>query len=361
MSGCSIFSGPDASSAGRIDWRSPLDSIDSGWQGEPAAVDGRAFFYALRQLRAVSMRDGGLLWKQPPLSDIPGEAARITVVNDLVIATFTNGIHAFAQSNGVERWWTQKERDYSSHHPETDGTYLYATSQSRRLDKIDLANGGLVWSTALVSSATGLPAIGVSVVKRRDTLFVSGFREIPGTGFRKAWIAAYDALTGAVLWDSEPLPNRTGAIGRHVVVGDVLIFSDYEGGSIAAVSTRAGALVWRMVTDPYYVGPPTGPVVDGDVVYVGAGDKNVYALRPATGAVIWRRQLGGSVNQIAICGNHVLATSTGTQFLLSKRTGAVIRDQTSDIGEDDFFVSGFAVADGMVAVSGKNAIYGFRC
>jgi len=361
MLACTLFSGPDVSGAGRVAWRSPFDSVDVGWQGQPAVADGRAFLFSLRQLRAVSMRDGRLLWKQPPLSETPGEAATLTAVNEMVVATFTNGIHAFNAANGARLWWTQQERDYSSHHPATDGAYLYATSQSRRIDKIALTNGALVWSAEMVSSATGLRAIGVGVVERNDTLFVAGFRGVPGTRFRKAWVAAYNARTGAVFWDSEPLPDRTGAIGRHVLAGDLLIFSDFEGGSVAAVSARSGELVWRMVMDRYYVGPPSGPQLDGRVVYIGAGDVNVYALRVADGSVIWRREIGGAVDNIGQCGNYVMAASTGVQYLLSKRTGAIVADQGRDLPENEYFRSGYAVSNGMAAVSGKDAIYGFRC
>ncbi len=54
----------------------------------------------------------------------------------------------------------------------------------------------------------------------------------------------------------------------------------------------AGDLVWRYETGD---GVYSSPAVAGGVVYVGSGDRYLYALDAATGDLVWRYQTGDGV------------------------------------------------------------------
>ncbi len=51
-------------------------------------------------------------------------------------------------------------------------------------------------------------------------------------------------------------------------------------------------LLWKYTTGGLVL---SSPVVSGGVVYVGSGDKNVYAFDAATGSLIWKHTTGDAV------------------------------------------------------------------
>ena len=73
-----------------------------------------------------------------------------------------------------------------------------------------------------------------------------------------------------------------------------------------------------------------GPVVAGGVVYLQDLYSNVYALRLATGKLLWEYQVGlpeksgPGPNGVAVSGGMVYGDTSATVFALSARTGQVI-------------------------------------
>jgi parallel beta-helix repeat protein len=109
---------------------------------------------------------------------------------------------------------------------------------------------------------------------------------------------ALDALTGAQIWESEPVSSHSSPT---VVDGVVYIGSTDH--NVYALNASTGAKIWNYTTGDYIRSSPA--VADG-VVYIGSTDYNVYALNASTGAKIWNYKTGGIVWDSPAIANEVI-------------------------------------------------------
>ena len=85
-----------------------------------------------------------------------------------------------------------------------------------------------------------------------------------------------------------------------------------------------------VASTPGYGSLAAGPIVAGGVVYLQDLDANVYALRLATGKLLWEYQVGvpeksgPGPDGVAVSGGVVYGDTSATVFALSARTGKVI-------------------------------------
>ncbi len=185
---------------------------------------------------------------------------------------------------------------------ESDRNAVFASPQwnvSWRAETGDKVNGGL------------------SIVG--TTLYVESFD-------RKLY--AFDALTGILRW-SAAVPNI--AMNAPIVTNGVVIvgtgeprllrdlpFTDVvmgrpEGDEIAAFDTTTGSPVWQFHTEGQDM--PTGVLVESRNVpefVFSNGDSHVYALKAATGALLWKQPINGmsAMSSLAVDGGLLFGISS---------------------------------------------------
>ncbi len=76
----------------------------------------------------------------------------------------------------------------------------------------------------------------------------------------------------------------TGAFAGDVLVTNGVAYLTSNDGTVAALRTTNGALLWHY-TIPGQVF--NTPLVDGDTVYIGAANGIIYALQATTGVLRW--------------------------------------------------------------------------
>ena len=227
--------------------------------------------------------------------------------------------------------------------PTVVGDWLFINNRSGKFYALDAKTGCVRWVREGVASRT-TPAVVKSATSP------SGWLVLAGVSSTKT-LRAFDAMTGADLWKSEPLESLAvaGITGSPIVSGDrvfVPLTSGEEGaaiqktysccvfrGSLAAVDLKTGRTLWRtsMVDEPLRsIGKneagtplqgPAGAAIWGaptadqkrGLVYVVTGDSYtsldakradaVVALDMATGKIRW-------ANQLTIGDNYVMACET---------------------------------------------------
>ncbi|MGB9877133.1 MAG: PQQ-binding-like beta-propeller repeat protein [bacterium] len=103
--------------------------------------------------------------------------------------------------------------------------------------------------------------------------------------FLNGYIRCYDCLTGKLLWET----NLPQPITGHLLVEKGKVFVPaYR--RIFALNER-GEILWQRELDGTL---EARPLVRGNILYVGAWDKKLYAINIESGDVIWQRETARS-------------------------------------------------------------------
>jgi len=162
-----------------------------------------------------------------------------------------------------------------------------------------------------------------------DPLLV-GDLVIAGTDRRKpggiAHVYAFERNTGKPRWK-----YRVG-LG---VAADVLrigsnIYALTLQDELLCLDWKTGELVWKSATgqpnDEFLIG--SAPAASGDRIFFGGLDGAVFALDANSGAVLWRKELGGRITtSVLLLGGNLYAGSSNRHiYRLDSGTGSVTAD-----------------------------------
>jgi polyvinyl alcohol dehydrogenase (cytochrome) len=231
----------------------------------PAVVDGAVYFGDF----------GGTLWKR--------DAATGALVWS----------HSVADYTGLAG-------DYARTSPSLDGDVLIVgTNKTPLLLGIDTTTGALLWKTQVNPDAhgtmTGSPILtGDTVITGVSAAGASG----PGATFR-ADIAAVDALTGRILWQSYSVPDNGGVAGGYA--GATMF-------SAPSVDVRDGLVFGtfgQLYTSPASVAACNAAAPGGfseSCEQPGAFWKSIVAFDLGTGAPAWSYRVFGPAPWQRVCG-----------------------------------------------------------
>ncbi len=107
--------------------------------------------------------------------------------------------------------------------------------------------------------------------------------------------------------------------------GTVVVAASIDG-HVFAVDAFSGLQLWTVALGGHVTSSPT---LDSTTVYIGCGDRNMYALNLNTGAVVWKFETGGaiSLSTAALRGDGVLVfgSSDSTVYALNSFGGTLAR------------------------------------
>jgi outer membrane protein assembly factor BamB len=290
-----------------------------------------------------------------------------------------------------------KQHGYVSSTPATDGERVYVFFGRTGVLAFDF-DGRLLWQTEV---GTGLNSWGSasSPVLYRDLVLVnasvecgallaldrrSGKEVWRAKGVRDSWstpllvvvtggkeevvinttgeLLAFDAGTGARLWDCEQVVSSTPATTPVARDGIVYTMSSGFGGQGQAIAVRAGGrgdvsqthVLWRQKVGANLC----SPLLYGDHLYWVSGQ--AVCLRADTGAVVYRQRLYDTRNEY---GSPVACD--GKIFAFTHRQGTFVlaagprfeQLAHNDLEDDGFFGASPAVSNGQVFVRSNEYLY----
>jgi outer membrane protein assembly factor BamB len=100
-----------------------------------------------------------------------------------------------------------------------------------------------------------------------------------------------------------------------VITGTTLVFGNNVDNHVHALDTRTGKMKWSFAAEGSV---RFAPMIDGDRVYFGSDDGNVYCLKVAQGTLVWKYRAGPSGERIIGRGRMV--------SLWPVRTGVLVED-----------------------------------
>lgn len=308
---------------------------DGAVRTTPVASRGR-IFYADASGAIVALDLGGhRLWSrsfsgrprrdgtpQPAVFDAP-----LACFDGILFAATADGIlHALDVETGQTRWQQDIGGPILGTPNWTEGTVYVVAQDVGALHCLDAASGELRWTSAEVSRCDGSPAIAGGVV-----VF----------GSCAAALHVFSAHTGQLERDIAIDDDSQVAGGVALVGGSV--FSGSRSGKVLHASIATGDTRW--VSEEADGEVFTTPAVSDEWVVFGAIDGYVYGLDRLTGATRWAFDTQGDPRSPVIAGDKVVATASGTIYLLALEDGR--RLWSYEVGDE---ITAPAVLGSMVIV-----------
>lgn len=227
-----------------------------------------------QHLTAVSATTGKIVWTQTVPSS--GEEAPLLVGSTIYFASDTS-LQARALSTGKLLWSIAG----TCNSPPTYYNGALYLGDDSGLWAVSTATHKQLWWKQTPIQVDMAPVAAAGIVYGEDD---SGFVN-PGFG-------AFNASTGAVIWQNTSISPAGGASYGN----DGLIYVDTTDG-VDALSTSTGALQWTAFTGNWF-GGDAPPTVANGVLYASAtsannGTTGLYAADAETGATLWSNTLGG--------------------------------------------------------------------
>ena len=238
-----------------------------GFNGPPTVYEDRVFAWTNGIVYALDRETGTELWS----TDTPTSFySTITSWNGFVFVPAGNGLfYAYSTETGETEWVTDGFGTFWDSSPAIVDGEIYICSWNGSLYRIDALTGSVIneFTYGSLECIESTPAI-------LDDLVYFGL---------DLYFYCVDRFSGILQWEFE--------IGNDFLhaspgVADGLVFwGDHEGWSpadstvfIHAVDAQTGTEVWNYEITDAWKGVLSSPAITDGVMYIGAGDGNLYAF-----------------------------------------------------------------------------------
>lgn len=306
----------------------------------PVVANGTVYIASeLGHVHAIALKDGSKVWSKL-LADQPGPGMGSVFTTPLVlgdhvfVATKAGHVHALKVADGSESWkfGDGSGRIYGS--IKSDGKRLFFPEvRGKNYDRavvrcLEPKTGKLIWSRSLFRESGSTPAVlGESLfIAGRDKILweiatedgsVRRRIDLDGTthatptvamgyvflvtGNRRA--AAYDLLSGQVVWETNATSDVTISVGFRDGVAYLPLGAHFQ-----AHNAVTGEKLWEFIAK-HKVAPPC--LLDSGEIYISARDGFVRRLDPKTGEAVQEYDLGQKmVSGPVVCGGRLLVATT---------------------------------------------------
>jgi outer membrane protein assembly factor BamB len=272
----------------------------------PAVVaDGVAYIAnAKGTVRALSMRDGSIVWRH----DTPnGKMAASPAIwgDQLIVHGMDGHVWVLRRSDGKLLWRYTVGSPVESSPIVVDGADVFG-AWNGTITALDLKTHEVRWRRYGGCKVTSSAALS------GETLFIGDYC---------GRLLALNARTGATRW-SRSVNGRV--YGTPAIDGGRVFVPSSTGGSLTAFST-SGSLLWRRSTGSYVY---SSPAAAGGRVFFGSYNGVFYALSARTGATLWAHGTGGPISGAAAVVDGVAYAGSFAHRILgvNARTGRVVLD-----------------------------------
>ena len=354
-----------------------------GYGRSRPAINGTTVYFGTGdgQVIARDFNSGTQLWAAK-VSQEPVAGANLVVRGSVLVAAsvfHTTGVDA---QSGRVLWRYESPKDTVGNPPESaspgtlidsridaDNQMVYIPAWGASVSAIDLRTGAArwVWHPGVIDGDTATSGVfrsgSMGVRVSGDTVFSTLWHFTNRAGSTsEAWLVALDRNSGAEFWKvrmpiqgSGVLIEAAPAFYQNLVIVHTLSAKTY------AVDRRTQRITWQFIAPGYTWSTLAGPEVSADIVYVDGGDGQIYALRAADGAIIWKGTYGlATTRDILISDRHVIFP-TGTELhVLDRQTGQQLLVAVQPHTSDPLFASPAASANGLVFITVGDAAFCFE-
>lgn len=261
---------------------------------------------------AINSINGAMLWKtQGGTTGIESDA--ICVDSTVYVGTNDDYLLALDAITGDERWEFRSSANISSS-PLTSGNVVYFGSSDNYFYALNKQTGELLWR---------FPTGGM--INQSGASLVNGVLYF---GSRDGFLYAVDASAGTLVWKYDTggisLEQSSPTVKDGVVyIGGWYRMDFQKAGSVYAINTTTGELIWEKLQD---VGFSSSPFVSNNRLFITGDDGNITALNTADGSILWQKTIyANSASPVEAHGVvYVGGSGTGYFYALDAATGNVV-------------------------------------
>ncbi len=340
-------------------WRS---SVGEGQEAFSAslqpAIFGQHIFSADPEgvVSAFTLNDGDRIWRTKLDTAL---TAGVGVGADLVLVGSRDGeVIALAADTGEERWRAALTSEVLAP-PAATGALVVAQTQDGKIHGLSPSSGELIWRYVAELPVLTLRGTGSPVIA--DNMVV--------VGFASGKLVALNLASGGLLWESKLVTGegkteleRMVDVNTPVLVGDIVYATSYQG-KLGALSRGAGRELWTHSSSSY-----RAPSYRTGRLYVVDTEDKVYSYQASGGRELWvneefmRRKLTEPLaleNHLAVADRegylHILATDDGRivgrekvdgdGVSVAMIAGKVAGEVDKDSGQESDYQESFFVLD----------------
>lgn len=234
-------------------------------------------------------------------------------VGEIVIqANAIDGIAAYSKGSGRLIWRKLITNGVESS-AAIQGERLYFGASDGNFYCLSANTGEVIWSVATRVENLAEPLLAEGLI-----YFLSGANSV----------YALDAETGKQVWlhtrqDTQSLSIRGGSRPAY---RNGTVYVGFSDGAIMAFVAKTGQIKWerQLNRNKRFRDLDSNPIVDGDFLYVAGFDDHLYALRAATGEVVWKSEKGGYGTPLVTDSHIYFSTSAGEFHCLDRSTGTTV-------------------------------------
>ena len=235
----------------------------------------------------VSMNGTSPSVKWTAEADGPFWGSPVVADGTVYIGSADNSLYAIDAETGDEEWSFPAQHRIEATPAYSDGT-VYVGSYDKRLYAVDAASGQAQWSRTFDGLIRGSPTVwdgSIYVGIGCHNLACAWYAEDEGVP-ENGWFVSLDAASGETNWRYE--------VGNEVVsspaVADGMVYVGASDGNLYALRPSSGAVEWTYETRDMVW---SSPAVAYGTVFITDWNGNVHAVDAATGEQEWLADTAG--------------------------------------------------------------------
>lgn len=245
-----------------------------------------------------------------PLSFRKINRAKPLLYRDWVIqGNSIEGLSSYSKETGKLNWRKSVQEGIESTGV-LEGDDLYFGALDGEVYKLSAQTGELQWSFPAKSEVL------TEVVVKDKLVYVLTANNS---------LYALDKQTGSQVWlyarQDTSFMNIRG--GSKPIVKDGVLYAGFNDGAMVALNAFTGNVKWekQLSRNPRFRDLDSDPIIDGPFIYLLGFEDSAYALRSATGELVWKNDIGGYGNVLMIEKALFYATTDGRLVRVNKDSG----------------------------------------
>ena len=257
------------------------------FRGNPAHSAETELHGAQHGLQSWKQQTDGAVYASPSIAD-----------GAVYVQAYLGSFYAFNASSGDQLWKKASKKGSASSAAIVDG-FVYFGATDGYLYKLDAKLGTESWKFNTNGFLFSKSQIVSSPTVVNGTVYF-------GCDNKEGAIYAVDVESGKQKWK---VTTGAGAVGGGVpgspAVFEGTVFIGANDKNLYAIDASTGEIQWKFATqDIVYSSPAVSS--DGKTVYVGSNDGNTYAISTATGMQSWATPTVGWVDSSPAIGDGVV-------------------------------------------------------